>query len=84
VARAASHPVERRRLVLEGMAGRLHALSPLATLARGYAVLTDADGSAVTSAADLEPGDVFTARVRDGRIQARAERIEPLPPESSE
>jgi exodeoxyribonuclease VII large subunit len=84
VARAASHPVERRRLVLEGMAGRLHALSPLATLARGYAVLTDGEGSAVTSVTDLDPGDVFTARVRDGRIHARAERTESIPQESPE
>ena len=83
VARAASHPVERRRLLLEGMAGRLHALSPLATLARGYAVLTDGEGAAVTSVTGLDPGDVFIARVRDGRIHARAERTETLDEEGT-
>jgi exodeoxyribonuclease VII large subunit len=84
VARAASHPVERRRLVLEGIAGRLHALSPLATLARGYAVLTDRKGSPVTSVDAVEPGDAFVARLRDGRIHARAERTERLGEEVNE
>jgi exodeoxyribonuclease VII large subunit len=78
VARAASHRVERGRLALEGIAGRLHALSPLATIARGYAVLTDDKGAPVTSATALEPGDAFVARVRDGRIHARTERTERL------
>jgi exodeoxyribonuclease VII large subunit len=76
VARAASHPVERRRLALEGIAGRLHALSPLATLARGYAVLTDGEGAPVTSVDSVETGDAFVARLRDGRIHAHVERTE--------
>ena len=82
VARAASHPIERRRLALEGIAGRLHALSPLATMARGYAVLIDGDGAPVTTVEALEAGDSFVARLRDGRIQARAERVDPLPEEA--
>jgi exodeoxyribonuclease VII large subunit len=84
VARAASHPVERRRLLLEGMAGRLHALSPLATLARGYAVLSDGEGATVTSVTGLDPGDVIIARVHDGRIHARTERVEKLGEESAQ
>jgi exodeoxyribonuclease VII large subunit len=84
VARAASHPVERRRLLLEGMAGRLHALSPLATLARGYAVLSDGEGATVTSVTGLDPGDVIIARVHDGRIHARTERVEKLGEEGAQ
>ena len=78
VARAATHKVERGRLTLEGVAGRLHALSPLATIARGYAVLTDTKGSPITSVETISQGDEFVARVRDGRIHARAERTEKL------
>ena len=78
VARAATHKVERGRLTLEGVAGRLHALSPLATIARGYAVLADREGNPVTSVTSLNDGDAFVARVRDGRIHARAERTETL------
>ena len=77
VARAASHPIERRRLALEGIAGRLHALSPLATLARGYAVITDDEGATITSATAIQPGDAIVARLHDGRIHARVERTEP-------
>ena len=54
-------------------AGRLAALSPLATLDRGYAIVTAADGAAVTSAATLRPGDAVELRLRDG---VRAARIE--------
>ena len=78
VARAASHPVERRRLVLEGMAGRLHALSPLATMGRGYAVLMDDDGKPVTTVDAVEAGDALIARLQDGRIETRVQRIERL------
>ncbi|NUQ13136.1 MAG: exodeoxyribonuclease VII large subunit, partial [Gemmatimonadaceae bacterium] len=69
------------RLILEGIAGRLHALSPLATLGRGYAVLTAADGTPVTSVLALAPGDRFVARLHDGRVAARAESIESPPGE---
>jgi exodeoxyribonuclease VII large subunit len=81
VARAASHPVEKRRLVVEGIAGRLHALSPLATLARGYAVISDEQGETITSIDGVVPGQSITARLNDGRIHGRVERIDPLQPE---
>jgi exodeoxyribonuclease VII large subunit len=81
VARAASHPVEKRRLVVEGIAGRLHALSPLATLARGYAVISDEQGETITSIDGVVPGQSITARHNDGRIHGRVERIDPLQPE---
>lgn len=47
---------------------RARALSPLATLQRGYAVLQDAHGHVVTSVAGVAAGDALTARVADGRI----------------
>lgn len=76
VSRAASHPIERRRLTLEGLAGQLHALSPLATLARGYAVLTDEAENTITSTLSVTPGAALVARLHDGRIHARVERSE--------
>ncbi|TIC86316.1 exodeoxyribonuclease VII large subunit [Nocardioides sp. GY 10113] len=47
---------------------RARALSPLATLQRGYAVLQDAEGHVVTSVAGLAPGATMSVRVADGRI----------------
>jgi len=55
------------------LAGRLDALSPLATLARGYAVATDDSGHVLSRVADFEPGEAFRLRVRDGSVTARTE-----------
>ncbi len=55
------------------LAGRLGALSPLATLQRGYAVIERPDGSVVGSAAALRPGERVDLRMRDGRRPARIE-----------
>lgn len=72
---AASRVLERRRLGLESAAGRLQALSPLTTLARGYAAVS-VDGRPITSTSALAPGMAFDVRLRDGRVTARAEHIE--------
>jgi exodeoxyribonuclease VII large subunit len=54
---------------LRGMALRLHALSPLLTIARGYAVVRrDADGRIVTSTQQVLPGETLTIQVTDGHI----------------
>ena len=53
------------------LGGRLATLSPLATLDRGYAVVTREDGSVVTSAAALQPDDAVQVRLRDGTRSAR-------------
>jgi exodeoxyribonuclease VII large subunit len=73
---AAERIVERRRARVEQTAGRLDALSPLATLARGYAVARGADGATLGSARDFSPGMDFTLLLRDGGVRARAESVE--------
>jgi len=50
------------------LSARVTALSPEATLRRGYAVLQRADGAAVRATADVSAGDELSARVADGRI----------------
>jgi exodeoxyribonuclease VII large subunit len=70
--RAATIDAERRRAALGATAGRLNALSPLATLARGYAVARDAtDRRTLASVRDFEPGAAFTLTLRDGDVDAR-------------
>jgi len=67
--------VERRRLTLERVAGQLHALSPLATMTRGYVVATTPAGELVASARSVETGDAVHIRFRDGRAETRVERV---------
>ncbi len=70
--RAAMLDAERRRAVIAATAGRLDALSPLATLARGYSVARDAvDRRTLAVVADFEPGALFTLTLRDGDVVAR-------------
>ena len=75
--RAASRSIERRRTELSSLAGRLDALSPLATLGRGYAVATDASGRTLASITDFAAGQPFGLRLRDGRIDAVTHAVRP-------
>jgi exodeoxyribonuclease VII large subunit len=69
---------ERRAGDVHRASARLDALSPLKVLARGYAIATRADGRAVRSADDVAAGDVVHVRVRDARVDATVNRVEPL------
>lgn len=51
----------------------LHAVSPLATLQRGYAILLNDDGHTVRYATELHPGDAVSARLVDGTRVLRVE-----------
>jgi exodeoxyribonuclease VII large subunit len=56
---------------LESAARALQAVSPLATIDRGFAVLTRAaDGMLITDAAQLAPGESFDARLARGSLRA--------------
>ncbi len=63
---------------LDHRRARVRALSPLATLRRGYAVLQDADGHVVTSVGAVSPDAALSVRVADGRIHVTATRSEPI------
>lgn len=67
--------VERGTDRMRAASGRIHALSPLATLARGYALPRHPDGRAVTGAAELAPGDRFSLALRDGEVGAVTESV---------
>ena len=49
----------------------LHAVSPLATLDRGFAVVTRPDGTLVSDSKSVSVGEEITARLAHGRLQAR-------------
>jgi exodeoxyribonuclease VII large subunit len=62
------------RARLEGTAARLESVSPLAVLQRGYAVVSDAAGHPLTSAAKVAPGARLRLRFADGEVGATADR----------
>jgi len=67
------HILTLHRERLRGVAMQLHALSPLLTVARGYAVVRrDDDRQLVTSVQHVQPGDDLTIQVTDGYIHAKA------------
>jgi exodeoxyribonuclease VII large subunit len=70
--RAPTLAVERKRARIEHAAGRLRALSPRATLERGYAIVRSGTGI-VRAAASVKPGDPLDVEVADGRFGARVE-----------
>ncbi|MDA1302114.1 MAG: exodeoxyribonuclease VII large subunit, partial [Proteobacteria bacterium] len=50
------------------LVAKLNALSPLATLERGYAIATDHAGHVVTDARSVAPGDQIEVRLNKGRL----------------
>ncbi|MBW2688737.1 MAG: exodeoxyribonuclease VII large subunit [Deltaproteobacteria bacterium] len=58
-------------------AGRLHALSPLLQLDRGYVIASHEQGdSGLVSAEDLKPGDPLWLRFARGQARTRVEEID--------
>ena len=68
--------VARSRSRFEACLRTLHAVSPLATLDRGYAIVTDLSGHVLQDPRDVQPGATIEARLADGRLTATVTRIE--------
>ena len=68
---------QRTRVQVAGQA--LHAVSPLATLRRGYAIATDAQGRVLRSTQSVAVGDPVTVRLADGELDTvvHARRVRP-------
>jgi exodeoxyribonuclease VII large subunit len=66
-----------RRSRLERAASALQALSPLAILERGYALVFDASGKLVKDAGKVQPGEDISARLANGEIAATVKKVIP-------
>jgi exodeoxyribonuclease VII large subunit len=55
----------------------LEAVSPLATLARGYSVTSASDGKVLKQTAQVHAGDSLTTRLADGWVESQVTRITP-------
>jgi exodeoxyribonuclease VII large subunit len=76
--RTTRHRLDRAADEIAHHRARARALSPLATLQRGYAVLQGADGHVLTSVGDVATGAAVSVRVADGRIHADVTKTEEL------
>ena len=61
------------RPALSALDARLHSLSPLAVLDRGYALVLSADGSLIRSTAQVARATALTTRLADGSFTSRVE-----------
>jgi exodeoxyribonuclease VII large subunit len=72
--RAPALLVERSRARTDALGGRLRALSPLATLRRGYAIVRR-EGEIVRAAGALSPGESVAVQLATGGFGARVENV---------
>lgn len=71
--RSFEHVLRNAAAALHETDARLHALSPLAVLDRGYALVNGEDGALIRSLAQVSTGDRVTTRIRDGSFVSRVE-----------
>ena len=64
------------------LTARLQALSPLAVLDRGYALVLNEQGSVVRSATQVSRGELVVTRLADGLFTSRVENAGAHPKDS--
>jgi exodeoxyribonuclease VII large subunit len=71
---AGGDTLRRARERLQPLVRTLNAVSPLATLDRGYAIVSTEGGAILRNAADAAPGTLIEARLATGKIRAKVEK----------
>jgi exodeoxyribonuclease VII large subunit len=71
--RAWRHALDSRGEKLVLLLRTLNAVSPLATLERGYAIVSVEGGEILRNAADVQPGTVVEVRLAQGGVRAKVE-----------
>jgi len=71
--RASREALRRARDRLLPLVRTLNAVSPLATLERGYAIVSTEDGRILRDAGTVQPGATIEARLSKGRLRAKVE-----------
>lgn len=64
--------LEKKRSVLSGNASGLDALSPLKTLARGFAIASTKGGMPISSIDEIKNEQIFLLRLKDGEADCKA------------
>jgi exodeoxyribonuclease VII large subunit len=75
---ATAHKLKQLRQRLLNSSQTLHAVSPLATLSRGYSMTLDtSSGDIIRSTGQLKPGDMVQTRLAQGRFTSQIKVIDP-------
>jgi len=75
--RATEAAQERKRMYFISLRARLHALSPHATLQRGYALLHAAEsGALISTSAAVQSGDAIQITLHDGTLHAEVQHVQ--------
>ncbi|MFA6915249.1 MAG: exodeoxyribonuclease VII large subunit [Parachlamydiales bacterium] len=76
--RAAQTTLTLQAQKLQGLSQTLQALDPRVLLSKGFSVLfNEKDGSLITDASQMKPGDKFNARLAKGTLEATIDKITP-------
>ena len=74
---AGTRIVPERRRHLQDLARTLNAVSPLPTLARGYAIVTDAEsGASISTINSVKPNQNLITHLSDGRVRSTVKAID--------
>jgi exodeoxyribonuclease VII large subunit len=77
---AGARIVPERRRLLQELARTLNALSPLPTIARGYAIVTEAEsGAVISSVKNTEAGQSLITQLIDGQILSTVDKTNDKP-----
>lgn len=68
--------LNKKKLMLANTAATLDAISPLATLNRGYAIITNSQQQIVHQASNVTLGDKINVRLQDGSLKCLVEKID--------
>jgi len=75
--RSLERTLRRAAVRIGAVDARLHSLSPLAVLDRGYALVLSEEGALIRSTTQLNPGDQLTTRLADGSFSSRVASTTP-------
>jgi exodeoxyribonuclease VII large subunit len=68
----------RYELALSSTAQQLHSVSPLATLDRGFSIITNQKNKVINQISQSKKGDQITARLTDGYLECTVTDIQPI------
>ena len=77
LARAISQIVDKEQRHLHALSRNLNAVSPLATLSRGYAIVRNKNGEAITQVGAVQTAQSINVMLQDGEFEAKVSAIKP-------